>query len=138
MVTAYDVEGGSLVKAVAEVLESKLKQPEWSKFVKTGAHKQRPPETDGWWSLRAASLLRKVYLEGPVGVQRLRTWYGGRKNRGHRPERMQKAGGKVVRVALQQLEKENLVKKTKEGRKITPEGQKLLDNLAKQVKDASK
>lgn len=138
MVTAYDVNGGDLVKAVAEVLEGKLKQPEWTQFVKTGVNRQRPPETEGWWALRSASILRKVYVNGPVGVQRLRTWYGGRKSMGHRPERTRKSAGKIIRVALQQLEKENLVKTTKKGREITPEGQKLIDNLAKQVKDASK
>ncbi len=134
MVTVYDVRGEELVPAVAEVLESKLKKPKWAEFVKTGVHKERPPETEGWWSLRAASLLRRVYMDGPVGVQRLRRWYGGRQSRGHKPERSKKAGGKIIRLLLQQLEKQGLVKKTEKGRKITPEGQKLLDNLAKQVR----
>jgi hypothetical protein len=34
-----------------------------------------------WWFVRAASMLRKLYLRGPIGVSRMRKFYGGR----HRP-----------------------------------------------------
>ena len=57
-----------------EILASKLKDenivtpPEWSNFVKTGSHAERPPQSDDWWYVRCASLLRKVYLHGPIGL----------------------------------------------------------------------
>ena len=138
MVTAYDVEGGALVKAISEAIGDKFKQPDWAKFIKTGVHKSRPPETNDWWALRVSSVLRKVYTDGPVGVQRLRSWYGGRQVRGHKPCKTAKAGGKIIRVALKQLEEQKLVKTSKTGRELTSEGRKLLDNLAKKVKDANK
>ena len=63
-----------------------IKPPEWSRFAKTGVHKKFPPQQDDWWYIRSASILRRIYLDGPVGVARLRTYYGGRKERGHKPE----------------------------------------------------
>ena len=54
-----------------------IKPPEWSKFVKTGVSSERPPLQEDWWFLRSAAVLRKIYLNGPVGVQRLRTAFGG-------------------------------------------------------------
>jgi len=65
----------------------------------------------------------------------LRTAYGGRKNRGHAPEHFVKGSGNIIRTALQELERLGLVAKTEEGRVITPKGQSLLDNTAKEVRD---
>lgn len=134
MVTVYDVPADKLIEKVAEKLRDKIKPPEWSKFVKTGAHKERPPQREDWWWIRAASILRKVYLDGPVGVSRLRTVYGGKKDRGYRPERFRKAGGNIIRKILQQLGELNYVKQTKKGRVITPKGQSFLDNTAREIK----
>jgi ribosomal protein S19E (S16A) len=39
-------------------------------------------------------------------------------------------GGKIIRVALQQLEKAGLAKKEKTGRVISPQGAALLDKAA--------
>jgi len=74
-------------------------------------------------------------IESPVGVSRLRTAYGGRKNRGHAPEHFYKGSGNIIRKALQELEKLGLVEKTPKGRVITPKGRSFLDNLAKEVRD---
>ncbi len=134
MVTGFDVNQQKLVEKIAEKLKKndKIKMPEWAKFVKTGAHNERVPDHPDWWHTRVASILRRVY-RNPVGVQRLRTAYGGRKNRGFKPERTYKAGGKIIRVALQQLEAAGLVKKGEKGREITPAGQKLVDEAAYEV-----
>jgi len=132
----YDVPPSKLIEKVAKKLkEMDIDKPEWVDFVKTGAHKERRPHDPDWWYIRCASILRKIYINGPVGVERLRTAYGGRKNRGHKPERFVKASGNIIRKALQALEKLDLVTKTKEGRVITPKGQSLLDNTAKEVMD---
>jgi small subunit ribosomal protein S19e len=136
MVTVYDVPPALLIEKTAKKLkEIGVKEPSWAPFVKTGAHKERRPENPDWWYIRCASILRKIYVNGPVGVERLRTAYGGRKNRGHAPEHFVKGSGNIIRTALQELERLGLVAKTEEGRVITPKGQSLLDNTAKEVRD---
>lgn len=130
MATAYDVQGEKLVEALAKELEGIIEMPDWARFVKTGAHKERLPQQDNWWYLRAASIMRRLYLDGPVGVARLRTYYGGRKNRGVKPEKRKDAGGKIIRTILQQLEEKGLVKKDKRGRSLTPKGVSLVDRVA--------
>lgn len=134
MASVYDVDGGKLVELLAEELKKNeaIKPPEWALIVKTGVHKERVPDQPDWWYYRAASILRQVYLH-PVGVSRLRKKYGGRKNRGHAPERFYPASGNIIRKCLQQLEKAGLVKKGKKGREITPEGMRLLDKLASRI-----
>jgi len=137
MVTVRDVDQSALVRRAAQDLAKKLTMPDWAKFVKTGVHKERPPEDSNWWYMRAASIMRNVYLNGPVGVERLRTVYGGKKSLGHQPTHTRKAGGKVIRAILQDLERAKLVEsvtKPKRGRKITREGQRFLDNIARDVK----
>lgn len=134
MVTIYDVPADKLIEEVAKKLKGKIKPPEWSRFVKTGAHKERPPQRKDWWFIRAASILRKVHSDGPIGISRLRTVYGGKKDRGPRPEHFYKAGGKIIRKVLQQLEEVGFVRKTKKGRVITPEGQSFLNRTAKEIK----
>ncbi|MCW1301329.1 MAG: 30S ribosomal protein S19e [Candidatus Nanoarchaeia archaeon] len=136
MATVYDVPADKLIQKVAEELKQKVQVPTWAKFVKTGAHKERPPEQDDWFYKRLASLLRTVYISGPVGVSRLRTKYGGRKRRGHKPERAYKAGGAIIRRGLQILESLGLVtkvEKPKKGRIVTPEGRSFLDKIATSI-----
>lgn len=107
--------------------------PEWALFVKTSVSKLRPPENSDWWYNRAASILRQIYLQGVVGVSRLRTKYGSRKNRGVKPEVFMKASGKIIRTMLQSAEKEGLLEKVKEGRrfgrKLTVKGKKMLEEI---------
>lgn len=136
MVSAKDAEPQKLIEKTAEELKKVMKQPEWSRYVKTGVSRERPPENAEWWYMRAASVLRKVYVDGPVGISRLRSFYGGLHRRGHKPAHFAKGGGKVVRVILQDLEKAGYVKQAekRKGRVITPAGQKFLNSVAKQVR----
>lgn len=138
MVTAFDVNQQHLVKAVADDLKAKINIPAWAHFVKTGSHTERQPQGKDWFYMRAAAVLRKVYMDGVVGTERLRTYFGGRKNRGVRPTHFRPAGGKIIRTVLQQLEGLKLVKKGKNniGREITAEGRKYLDNIAHKIKKA--
>lgn len=119
------------IRKTAEALKPLIKEPEWSKFVKTGAGKERPPVELDWWYMRAASILRAVYLKGPIGVSKLRLKYGNSKNRGHKPSEFYPAAGKIIRTILQQLEKADLIKYKKEGvhkgRIITAKGQSFLN-----------
>ncbi|MBI4739072.1 30S ribosomal protein S19e [Candidatus Woesearchaeota archaeon] len=136
MATMFDVPVNELLNEVAKELKNvpEIKPPVWSLFAKTGMHKERPPVQADWWYIRSASVLRKVRTRGPIGVSKLCTQYGGKQNRGHKPERFQKGSGSVARKVLQQLEKAGLVKKTQVGkhfgRAITPKGISLLDKTA--------
>jgi small subunit ribosomal protein S19e len=136
-----EVEPQKLIEKLSEELKKNenIKPPDWSKYVKTGVSTERPPLQDDWWFLRSAAVLRKVYANGPVGVQRLRTAYGGRRKMPHgkKIHHHRKAGGKIIRLILQQLENAGYVKKVekpKKGRIITSKGQKLLSKAASGIK----
>nr|HIK01020.1 40S ribosomal protein S19 [Candidatus Undinarchaeales archaeon ERR594346 U_76725] len=88
MVSTLDINTNALIDAAKEELKTveALKKPEWAHYAKSGAHKERPPQNDDFWQIRAAALMRKLYKKGPIGVSRLRKEYGGRKNRGAKPE----------------------------------------------------
>jgi len=135
MATIYDANTQELVKKASNALKEKIKAPEWSIFVKTGVSRERPPVESDWWYMRAASILRKVYLSGPIGTNKLRVKYGGRKNRGYTPEKTFKGSGKIIRAILQQLEQIGFIKKEEKsnhkGRIITPQGKSFLDKLSK-------
>lgn len=137
MTTVYDVPAEPLIKAVAEKLkgEKALEPPVWAPFVTTGIHAEKPPVEADWWHTRAAAVLRKVYVMGPVGTERLRSEFGGARDRGSKPNRAKKGSGSVIRESLQQLEKAGLVENVKgEGRKVSAKGRSLLDNSAHDVR----
>jgi small subunit ribosomal protein S19e len=121
------------VALVAELKKiNEIKAPEWSLFVRSGVSKQRVPESPDFWYIRTASILRHLYLNGVVGVERLRTRYGGRKNRGVKPAKFKKSSGKMIRLMLQQAEKAGLVEKVKDkqfGRRLTKKGRDFLDAI---------
>ena len=81
MTTVFDVPADLLIEKVAEEFKQNdnVESPAWSNFVRTGVHKERKPENADWWFIRAASIIRRVYIDGPVGVESLRTFYGGKK-----------------------------------------------------------
>lgn len=125
-------------QAAEELKKQKLVQPlEWSQFVKTGHHKERLPDNPDWWYFRAAALLNSIHNLGPIGTQKLRTKYGGKKNRGHKPEHFYRASGSIIRKILQQLEKAELIKQdTKgnhKGRILSAQGVSFLDKIAVQI-----
>ena len=133
----FDVPADLLIERLAKYLKENMGEispPTWSLTAKTGAHKERPPQQTDWWFRRCASLLRKLYVHAPVGVQRLRVEYGGRKRKGRRIEHSRKSGGSAIRDPLQQLEKAGFVaKEKKKGRKLTREGITLLNKISGEV-----
>ncbi|HLC57612.1 MAG TPA: 30S ribosomal protein S19e [Candidatus Nanoarchaeia archaeon] len=135
MASVYDANPNELVEKAAGELKKVIKAPDWSRYVKTGVHKERPPADLDWWYKRAAAVLRKVYILGPVGTNKLRAKYGGKKNRGYKPEKFFRGSGKIIRTILQQLESEKLIvqqqKGLHKGRVVTAKGKKLLDTLSK-------
>jgi small subunit ribosomal protein S19e len=136
MTTAYDVPADLLINRTAEKLkaEEACKPPEWAQFVKTAVHKEKAPQNIDWWYVREAAILRKVYINGPIGTTHIRGLFSGAKDRGSKPYKVAYGSGSIIRNALQQLEKAGLVIVVKgKGRQISPKGVSLLDNTAREV-----
>ena len=138
MTTAYVVPANVLINRLSGYMKENIReiQPaDWAGFVKTGSHVERMPQNPDWWYVRSASVLRKLYMNGPVGVSRLRKEYGGRKRRGVRPAHFAKAGGNIIRSILQQLEQAGLAQKDgTKGRVVSGKGRSLLDAMSTQIK----
>jgi small subunit ribosomal protein S19e len=134
LTTPHDVPASQFIDRLAKYLKENVDEvqpPMWATFAKTGTHVQNQPQNPNWWYTRSASILRKVYIHGPIGIENLRSDYGGRKNRGSKPNRVVKAGGSGIRKALQQLEIAGFIQITRpKGRVMTPKGRKLLQEVA--------
>lgn len=139
MTSIYDVPSNELIERTSTELKKikEIEPPVWSRFVKTGRFKERPPVREDWWYIRAASILRRIYKLGPIGVSKLRTKYGGKKDRGHKTEHVYKGSGNIPRKILQQLERAQLImyveKGTHKGRIVTSKGKSLLDRVSAQI-----
>jgi small subunit ribosomal protein S19e len=135
MAKAYDIPANHLIIRLAEQLkkDKKIEQPSWAAFVKTGSHVEKIPQNKDWWYIRCASLVRKVYMRGPVGVSDLKSSYGGRKRIGYYLDHHRDSGGAIIRRALQQLEMSGYITKKSGGRIISNEGMKKVDRLATEI-----
>jgi small subunit ribosomal protein S19e len=135
MAKAYDIPAINLIDRLSEQLkkEKKIEPPGWSAFVKTGAHTEKIPQNKDWWYARCESILRKVYIHGPIGVSDLRSEYGGNKQAGYNLAHHKDAGGAIIRKALQQLEVAGYVVKKGRGRLVSDEGMKKIDKLATEI-----
>lgn len=134
MTNARDVPAEPLLESLKEHLKGSLTAPPWTPFVKTGASRERAPTQPDWWFTRSASVLRRIYLDGPVGVSRLRTYYGGRRRRGSASAHFRPGSGNILRKSLQQMETLGLLRSLPgRGRDLTPKGRALIDRLAREV-----
>lgn len=135
MAKAYDIPADDLIMKLAEQLkkDKKIESPSWAAFVKTGAHTEKIPQNKDWWYTRCASLLRKVYIHGPIGVSDLKNEYGGRKKIGYNLSHHKDAGGAIIRKALQQLEVAGYIVKKNKGRLVSEEGMKRIDRVATEL-----
>lgn len=135
--TPNDVPAAKLIERLAKHLRENVEivtPPDWTSYVKTGSHAEKQPQNPDWWYIRCASLLRKIYIHGPIGIAKLRPAYGGGKNPGVTPQHAQKAGGSILRKALQQLETAGFIETFgSRGRRTTHEGRKLLQEMAEEV-----
>ncbi|MFA5061114.1 MAG: 40S ribosomal protein S19 [Candidatus Pacearchaeota archaeon] len=131
----YEKDAEEYVLNLAEALKSlpEFEVPEWVHFVKSGSSRERPPmDSMSFWYIRSASILRQLYIKGVVGVGKLRTRYGSRKNRGGMPSEFRKSGGKIIRTILQRAEKAGFVEKVsrfQHGRRLTEKGKEFLDSI---------
>ena len=137
MITPYDVPVTQFIAKLAKYLKENIEQvqpPSWANFAKTGTHVEKPPQDPDWWYTRSASILRKIYVHGPIGLEKLRAQYGGRKNHGVKPEHAVKASGNIIRTNLQQLESAGLIQIIeKKGRSMSPKGRKLVKEVAEDL-----
>ncbi|MFX0001918.1 MAG: 30S ribosomal protein S19e [Promethearchaeota archaeon] len=128
------VNAEMLIEAIAEKLKEypEISPPKGSEFWKTAFFKELAPNNfENFWYIRCASILRKVKKYGPIGVNKLRKFYGGRNRKGPGLHHSAKGSGKIIRVALQQLENAKLLEKIeKEGRVVSGEGISLLERMA--------
>jgi len=131
-----DVPPSVLLPQLATELRNRqaVVPPPWATFVKTGVHKQRAPVQTDWWYLRSASVLRKIYLQGYVGIARLSAEYGGKRDRGSAPYHAYSGSRAILREIVHQLEKSGLVQPYKtRGRRLSPAGEKLLSAVSTDV-----
>lgn len=135
MAKAYDVPADIFISKLAEILKNEnIAKPEWASFVKTGSHRQRPPQDKNWWYTRCASIFRKIYLHGPIGINELRAEYGGSKAVGYALSHHRDAGGSIIRNAIHELEKLGYIEQVQgKGRVVTHKGMKKLDVLASEI-----
>ena len=140
MANIYEIDAHEYNKKLAEALKKieEFKTPEWAEFVKTGPSKKRPYDDEDFWQKRAASILRQIYKKKVLGVNKLRTKYGSKKDRGMKPEKFKKAGGKIIRTILQQSDAAGFteiakavigVRDRKPGRKLTEKGKEFLEAI---------
>ncbi|MCK5043608.1 40S ribosomal protein S19 [Candidatus Pacearchaeota archaeon] len=136
----YDIGAQEYNIKLAEALKKipEFKQPEWSTLIKSGPAKERPIDDPDFWYKRSASILRQIYKRKNVGVVRLRTKYGSKKNRGYQPETFKKAGGKIIRTILQQADQAGFTEIAKAvkgakakrlGRQLTERGKEFLEDI---------
>ena len=136
----YDLQSQEYNLKLAEALKKvpEFEEPEWAAFVKSGPAKERPIEDPDFWHKRSASILKQIYKKKIVGVNRLRTKYGSKKNRGYAPERFKRAGGKIIRTILQQSDKTGFteiakdikgVKSRRPGRQLTQKGKEFMEGI---------
>ena len=131
--TLKDVSSHEFVVEYAQHLKKtgKMDVPKWIDIAKTAPFKELEPYDEDYYYIRAASIARKIYLRQGTGVGAFRKVYGGRKNKGTRKEKFQKASGGMIRSILINLANAGVIVKLEDGgRKITKKGQKDLDLVA--------
>lgn len=140
MSLVYETDAQEYNLKLAEALKGvpEFKEPEWAQFVKSGPAKERPIEDVDFWHKRSASILKQIYKKGILGVNRLRTKYGSKKDRGMRPEQFRRASGKIIRTILQQSDAAGFteiaqdikgVRSKKPGRQLTKKGKEFLESI---------
>ena len=146
MTTFHDVPADLVLPVVAGRLTEMpaITPPVWASYVKTGVHRERVPDQDDWWHVRAAAMLRKIALNGPIGVTGLAGLYGGPRDRNAMPNKARRGSRHIARTVVQQLEDAGLVVEKRSdggeigfGRMVTGAGHALLDAAAHTVRDAA-
>ena len=136
MVNAHEVPANILIDKITADLKktSQLTPPVWISYVKSSPNRHRLPDNDDWWYTRCASILRKIYFNGPIGLSKLEFEYGGNVKKGYKPKKHVNSGGSIIRNALQQLESIGLISKTESnGRIITSKCSSIIDKASTEI-----
>jgi small subunit ribosomal protein S19e len=137
--TPYNVPAPDFIQRLAKYIKDNIDQvqpPPWSQIAKTSSHTTRQPEDPEWWFIRAASIMRKIYIYGPIGTQQLRADYGGRTGGKVHREHVRQGSGSNIRKIMQQLETAGLIEADKnKGRIMTKDGRRTLDKLAAEIQE---
>ena len=134
MADVLEVDASEFIgRAATKLKASNVQKPKYVELVKSGAGKERAPADQDFWYVRCASILRQVYLNGPLGVSALRTRYGNRKRHVIHTHHHFRAGGSLIKDAFDALEKLGYVKKTGHGRVITPTGKSFVDKVSNEI-----
>ncbi|KAK4253171.1 hypothetical protein QN277_010771 [Acacia crassicarpa] len=134
--TVKDASPHEFVKAYAAHLKrsGKMEPPEWIDIVKTARFKELAPYDPDWYYIRAASMARKIYLRGGLGVGAFQRIYGGSKRNGSRPPHFCKSSGAIARHILHELQNMNIIEADPNGgRRITPSGRRDLDQVTGRI-----
>merc|ERR1719159_322598 len=118
--TLKDVHAEKFIKAFAQHMKNqdKIDIPKWAEYVKTGHMKELGPYDRDWMYVRAAAIMRKIYIRQGTCTQHFT-----------------KASGKIIRHLVQQLEKLGWIEEMEDdkgGRKMTRDGQRECDTVAVQ------
>jgi len=97
-----DISAAEFIKAYAAHLKksNKLELPDWVDYVKTAHGREMPPLDPDWYFVRAASVVRKIYLNRGLGVGALAHWYGKAVRKTNKPQHHHRASRKVIRHVL--------------------------------------
>ena len=134
--TLRDVPASVFISIYANYLKNsgQVQIPAWINITKTGIHKNFSPDNSDWIYFRLASLVRKIYINGGQGVGILRKAYGGKKRRGSKPAKRKNSGGKIIRLALKELERLKIIEKNSNGKRyISRKARKDIDLRSKKI-----
>ena len=134
--TLRDVPASIFISTYATYLKNsgQIQLPSWVDIVKSGAHKTFSPIDSDWIFLRLASLVRKIYINGGLGVGSLRKIYGNKKKRGTEPAKKKLSSGKIIRLALKELERLKIIEKSSTGKRyITKKARKDIDIRSRKI-----
>eukprot|EP01066_Platyproteum_vivax_P006562 Platyproteum_vivax@DN2336_c0_g1_i1.p1 len=141
--TPKDVSAIVFIEAFAKYLKQGgvFEVPKWVDPIKTSPAKELAPYNNDWMYIRAASVLRRIYIRSYKGVGALKRAYGSGKRRGAAPSRHTKASGKIIRHCFQQFQKMGFVELDNEkngGRYVTRQGEQALRNVAASLRTTVK
>ncbi|XP_037955813.1 40S ribosomal protein S19-like [Teleopsis dalmanni] len=108
----------------------KLKMPADAILFKAGKCKKLIPINADWFYLRCASILRRMYKRGPIGIGKLREMYGGRRRRAFRPRYFSIVADGLLIVVLKALSQAKMIKFVPGGRTLTYRAQRKIYRLA--------
>lgn len=133
MVDVKKVPADIMIKELSKKLseDKRIKVPDWATFLKAGMQRENAWEQPDWYYTRMASTLRKLYVNGTIGISRLSAQYGGPVDRGSKRYHPGRGSRYIIRDIFHTLEKLGFVKTGSSGRSLSSEGQKLLDHVAR-------